>query len=145
MTALTPHGTPHGCPSGVSPHDPLTSLTPVSETAGQTPHGMPHGASRPHPLTFGPPSIEGANGGRRPAGPAAATWTTPGRGPMNPVCDTCDLDIEVNNQRFPGYCSPGCRDCASASREARRRERQAAATIALERQRAAREGRFVLI
>ncbi len=34
-----------------------------------------------------------------------------------PVCDQCACDIEVNNRRFPGYCSTTCREHARSKRD----------------------------
>lgn len=34
------------------------------------------------------------------------------------VCDWCENYIEVNNHRFPGFCSTDCRDEDRAQRDA---------------------------
>lgn len=36
---------------------------------------------------------------------------------MSAVCDWCTNYIEVTNTRFPGYCSPECRDDERALRD----------------------------
>lgn len=46
---------------------------------------------------------------------------------MTVVCDYCCVYIEDDNRRWPGYCSPGCRDRArakAAEENARRIRRQ---------------------
>lgn len=39
------------------------------------------------------------------------------------VCDWCENYIEVNNHRFPGFCSTDCRDEDRARRDAAASER----------------------
>lgn len=34
------------------------------------------------------------------------------------VCDECEQYIDVSNHRFPGFCSPDCRDADRARRDA---------------------------
>jgi len=35
------------------------------------------------------------------------------------VCDWCEAYVEASNLRWPGYCSPTCRDAHRAHRQAR--------------------------
>ena len=50
------------------------------------------------------------------------------------VCDRCEGWIQVSNFRFPGFCSPACRDEDRAYRDA-------AASDAAQRRRDARQHR----
>lgn len=42
-----------------------------------------------------------------------------------PVCDHCDGDILTSNPRWPGWCSPECRDAAHHYRPTTKRDRRA--------------------
>lgn len=43
---------------------------------------------------------------------------------MSPVCDRCGGDINTNNHRHAGYCSPTCRTADQLDRARARRARQ---------------------
>ena len=51
-------------------------------------------------------------------------------------CDSCGEYIETSNRRFPGFCSPECRDEDRARRDAAESERAQRRAAAREHRRA---------